>query len=106
MPNVKLVFSREKIMRVGKDKRYREIVKGVFDAFAKGTVTASQFQMLRNLYPVDHVVVDYRYSRREGPVRMLTDLGWRRIGRAGPYEVWQAPDFARSARVLQPAASP
>ena len=92
MPNVKLVFSRDKFMRTANDPKYRQIALTAFNRLNRsGNITASLFKRLRELYPIDHVVIDYRYRKREGPVRMLRELGWKKVGRSGPYEVWKAP---------------
>ncbi len=92
MPNVKLVFSRAKIMRASEENpQYRRLVNYVFEGFKEGTVEPRYFNALLNLYPIDHVVLDYALQRAKKPAEMLKALGWTRVGYSKPYEVWRAP---------------
>ncbi len=100
MPNVKLVFSRDKLMRQVDHPKYRSLVLGVFSLFNNGTVKREQFEALLQLYPIDHVVLDYRYRNRNGPKAMLQEMGWIRVGVARPsYEVWKSPTAPQSRAV-------
>ena len=89
MPNVRLVMSRDKFMLRAEDEDFRSVVTRLSEDFRRGNVTLRDFQRLRRLYPVDHVVIDHSYGRGEGPSGVMRRAGWQRLGRAGRYEVWR-----------------
>jgi hypothetical protein len=100
MPNIKLVFSRDKIMRVADDPDYRQIAIGVQQGINTGRLDERLFDRLCALYPIDHVVIDHRGRRgRDGkvqdlaeqPASVLAKRGWKSVGRAGVYEAWKRP---------------
>jgi hypothetical protein len=106
MPHVKLVFSREKIMRTADDPNYRAIAKAAQNGIRQGRLEPPVFDALCRLYPIDHVVIDrIRRNVRVGnetrvidlgeqPAAVLRERGWTPIGRSGIYEVWRKPGAA------------
>jgi hypothetical protein len=97
MPNIRLVFSRDKFMRMVDAEDFREIALGVFNSMRNGRLDATTFDRLCAYYPIDHVVIDRPISpktnrRVRGPVaQVLSDKGWTDIGSSGRYQVWRSP---------------
>lgn len=104
MPHLKLVLSREKLMRPADHPDFRDIVLRTRDAFylpaarfrggraPDDAVLAAMLERVAALYPIDHVVLDYstdQGKRGEQGARVLSQSGWQQRGRAGVYEVWQ-----------------
>ena len=92
MPNVQLVFSREKFMRTADHPQYRRIAEGAFNQLSQGTIAPDLLRLLLSVYPdIDHFVI---YNRGAGArsAQALEAIGWERVGRAGIYEVWRRPD--------------
>jgi hypothetical protein len=94
MPNINLVFSRDKFMRPADDPIYRRLALSVFNTYRQKSnqVNPRAYDRLFEIYPIDHVVVDMGY--RSAAKRLQTYLesrGWRRIGQTsgGRYEVWK-----------------
>ncbi|GJM26328.1 MAG: hypothetical protein DHS20C16_27430 [Phycisphaerae bacterium] len=97
MPNVQLVFSRDKFMRRVDAKDFRSVALGVFNSIRKGSLNVAAFDRLCELYPIDHVVIDRPVSaqsrrRVRGQVaQVLSQKGWTDIGSSGRYQVWRSP---------------
>ncbi len=95
MPNLQLVFSRDKFMRKAEAEDFRRIALGVYSGFRSGQLDARLFDRFCELYPIDHVVIDRPVARNgNGRVRgnlakMLSDRGWTELGWSGRYQVWR-----------------
>lgn len=100
MPNVRLVKSRDKMMLPVDHENFRNLVNAVEQLFTFGLMQVSNFQDILKLYPgIDTVVADYGRAARgtrqpagQFQAKVMEELGWKRIGRAGRYEVWKRPD--------------
>lgn len=105
MPNVRLVMSRDKLMRAADHENFRGMVHSAELLFRTGRLSARQFQQILALYPdIDTGVADYARSaidnrnRRTGKsagemqAQVFAELGWQRVDRKGRYEVWRRPD--------------
>jgi len=105
MPNVRLVLSRDKLMRAADHENFRGMVRSAELLYRTGRLNPRQFQQILALYPdIDHGVADYaraaidNRNRRTGKsagemqAQAFEKLGWQRVGRKGRYEVWRRPD--------------
>jgi hypothetical protein len=89
MPNVKLVLSREKIMLRSGHPQYRSLVLSIREKFRRETATRADIEMLLQLYPVEHMVIDQPFSHIHPATTILRELGWEEVGASGRYRVWR-----------------
>lgn len=108
MPNVQLVFSREKFMRPADDPSYRQLVEATFAGYSRKTVEPTWYDRLLALYPIDHVVVDYGYGESARMLAAyLAQRGWERVGRTSRrFEVWCKVGAARVTTQDQTGLAP
>ncbi len=97
MPNIRLVFSRDKFMRPAKEPNARNVALGVQERLSRGALTPEQLEVLLSVYPgIDHIVT-YNVKDRVNSEKALEQEGWQRIARAGVYDLWRAPQSATNA---------
>ncbi|NOX58001.1 MAG: hypothetical protein GXP29_03980, partial [Planctomycetes bacterium] len=105
MPNLQLVFSRDKFMRVAEADDFRRVALGTFGAFRRGKLDPKMFGRLCELYAIDHVVIDRPPARngkgrvRGQPANVLAQLGWTEAGWSGRYQVWRAPNETNASPI-------
>lgn len=110
MPHVRLVMSRDKLMRAADHENFRGMVRSAELLYRTGRLSAGQLRQILALYPdIDHGVCDYaraaidNRNRRTGKsagemqAQAFAKLGWQRVGRKGRYEVWRRPGADSSA---------
>ncbi|HNO77954.1 MAG TPA: DUF6077 domain-containing protein [Phycisphaerae bacterium] len=108
MPNIQLVFSRDKFMRAADAEDFRDVALGVFNAMRQGRLDVTLFDQLCEMYPIDHVIIDRPVSSESGRrvrgqiAQVLASKGWVDVGYSGRYQVWRAPT-AKAAAAENPA---